>query len=362
VYTYIKRLAGVKFFGPTMITILADEDYYSQSNASSTEPHSRGSFPDFGVSLKDAHKTGLGSSAALVTALTTALMVYHVLRPEKLRDDRTLAKVHILAQAAHCAAQGKVGSGFDVATAVYGSCIYRRFTPSLLESIGDPGSVKFAEHLFMTVEDLEVERKWDAEIAKSAVDIPKEMRLIMCDVDCGSETPGMVKKVLTWRKDNFEEASILWGALQKGNEELAEELRRLSCLHDFPHLDYSNLRDIILTNRSLIREMSAKSKVPVEPRVQTELLDACSAITGVIGGVVPGAGGFDAITLLIMNQESVFKELEALFVNWKSTIVNDDDQRIGKIRLLGVKQDMEGVQVEEQAKYIPWTQGEGASQ
>jgi phosphomevalonate kinase len=363
VYTYISRLAGLRFFGPTVITILADEDYYSQSQSSlNLEADSKQRFPDFGVSLKDAHKTGLGSSAALVTALTTALLMYHVLRPEELQDERTQAKVHNLAQAAHCAAQGKVGSGFDVAAAVYGSCVYRRFSPSLLEGIGDPGSANFAENLFIAVEDLEADHKWDAEVIKSAVNIPKEISLIMCDVDCGSETPGMVKKILSWRKENPEDAGILWGALQKGNEEFAEELRRLSTLHDFPKQDYSNLRDIILTNRSLIQEMSSKSRVPVEPKVQSELLDACSAIPGVVGGVVPGAGGFDAITLLVMNQKSVLQELEELFATWSSSVVDDGGQKIGKIRLLGVKQDLEGVRIEEHSNYVHWTQGgEGAN-
>lgn len=356
-YTYIQRVTGAKTFGSTVVTILADKDYYSQSQPSkSISASSSGAFPDFGVSLKDAHKTGLGSSAALVTALTTALLLFHLFPAEELQDDRTRPKIHNLAQAAHCAAQGKVGSGFDIAAAVYGSCIYRRFSPSILERIGDAGSDRFAERLFLVVEDLDTERKWDTEIVKSAVQVPKEMRLIMCDVDCGSETPGMVKKVLAWRKANAEEAGVLWGAIQRGNEELTAELRRLSSLHDFPNQEYSDLRDIILTTRSLIREMSTKSGVPIEPRVQTELIDACSAIPGVIGGVVPGAGGFDAIVLLVLDQPEVYEDLKTLFMDWKTSFADHDGPNIGKVRLLGVKQDMEGVRIEADARYEFWTQ------
>src|SRR5436190_9038349 len=53
------------------ITIIADDDYYS------TNPNLRrsGEFTHFGISLSKAHKTGLGSSAALVTALTAALLI-----------------------------------------------------------------------------------------------------------------------------------------------------------------------------------------------------------------------------------------------------------------------------------------------
>jgi hypothetical protein len=52
---------------------------------------------------------------------------------------------------------------------------------------------------------------------------------------------------------------------------------------------------IILTVRSLVREMSVKSGVPVEPPVITELLDFCSSMPGVAGEVALGAGGYDAV-------------------------------------------------------------------
>lgn len=42
--------------------------------------------------------------------------------------------IHSVAQVAHCVAQGKIGSGFDVSCAVYGSQRYVRFSPSVLSS------------------------------------------------------------------------------------------------------------------------------------------------------------------------------------------------------------------------------------
>ena len=93
------------------ITILADDDYYSH-----TQPRTVGQFTDFQVSLKNAHKTGLGSSAALVTALVAALFTFFSDQdPAEFPSSNNLEKIHNLAQACHCAAQGKVGSGFDVA-------------------------------------------------------------------------------------------------------------------------------------------------------------------------------------------------------------------------------------------------------
>lgn len=56
---------------------------------------------------------------------------------ESLSDDvgngRRLA--HNLAQFVHCVAQGKVGSGFDVSAAVFGSHLYTRFDPSVIQDL-----------------------------------------------------------------------------------------------------------------------------------------------------------------------------------------------------------------------------------
>jgi len=48
-----------------------------------------------------------------------------------------------------------------------------------------------------------------------------------------------------------------------------------------------------------MREMGRLANVPIEPPEQTSLLDACVYQAGVIGGGVPGAGGYDAIWLLV---------------------------------------------------------------
>lgn len=44
----------------------------------------------------------------------------------------------------------------------------------------------------------------------------------------------------------------------------------------------------IQTTRRLMREMGEASGVPIEPPEQTKLLDAVSALPGVIGAGVPG--------------------------------------------------------------------------
>ncbi|CAG7935337.1 unnamed protein product [Penicillium nalgiovense] len=353
--TYISYVADSKDFGSLSVTIMADSDYYSET-AASRRPASQGRggrFVNFGVPLFEAHKTGLGSSAALVTALVSALVIHRTMQPEDLGAGRD--KLHNLAQAAHCAAQGKVGSGFDVASAVYGSCLYRRFSPSILESLGDVGSAGFEERLFPIVEDSDPEHPWDTECVDFGMQLPRGMQLVLCDVDCGSQTPSMVKKVLEWRNNNRKEADILWASLQNNNERLRQELKRQAQHPDAnPEGDFSDIRTLIQRTRQHIRTLTRRTGVPIEPSVQTELLDSVSEIEGVIGGVVPGAGGYDAIALLIRDDPTVIARLRDHLANWTSTIEDDFGGKIGNVRLLGVQHGSEGAKNEMLEQYAGW--------
>ena len=333
------------------ITILADSDYYSHESTSklcSRNPQSR--FRDFGVSLQEAHKTGLGSSAALVTSLVSAIVLHSMNLEQSNISDDLKRKLHNLAQIAHCVAQGKIGSGFDVAAAVYGTCIYRRFSPTILDSLGTLESADFGKQLARTVDDTD-RQIWDTQIDESSIGLPKGLRLVMCDVDCGSETPSMVKKVMGWRTAYPKESLSLWEALSKANMELAAVLQSSS---SGTNTDRATLKQNILAIRSLIREMSAKAGVPIEPPVQTHLLDSCSAIQGVVGGVVPGAGGYDALVIILEDQEEVLHQLQEFLKSYQSPPDLIHDTQIGQVRLLNVKQETEGIKIESSHQYAGW--------
>ncbi|KAE9963991.1 hypothetical protein BLS_008743 [Venturia inaequalis] len=355
VLTYITTVSS-PIIKPSSISILADDSYYTQpSTEAPSQAKEAYKFTNFKVKLSDAHKTGLGSSAALVTALTAALLVHYL--PEatfSIKTDAGQTRLHNLAQAAHCAAQGKVGSGFDVASAVYGSCLYRRFSPAVLQNHGEPGSSGFAKNIQELVEDKnERIRIWDTEVFKDAVKVPKGIRMVMCDVDCGSQTPGMVKQMLAWRAKESDEANMIWGQLDKRNSALAAELTKLT---DTGSKDYSRLKQAITEIRVLIQEMSRLSGVPVEPLEQTKLIDACSAVDGVIGGVVPGAGGYDAIALLIEDKEEVITSLQQFLKGYKVETYKDvqSGPSMGKVSMLPVREEMEGIRTENASKYGGW--------
>lgn len=238
-----------------------------------------------------------------------------------------------------------MGSGFDVASAVYGSCVYRRFSPSILTNCGEPGTKGFADRLRNLVDETGKDGAWDTEIVKDAVKVPAGLRLVMCDVKGGSQTPGMVKTILLWRKQQGDSAEALWESLQAANTALADELVRLA---DVLEQDYSKLRSCFSKIRNLIKEMSAASTVPVEPPEQTRLMDACSAVPGVVGGVVPGAGGYDAVALLIEDRPEVAERLADLIKDWEFG-------GQGKVSMLGVREEMQGVKTEDANEYRKWT-------
>lgn len=107
-------------------------------------------FAPLGCTIRNVHKTGLGSSAAMVTSLASALLLHWTgassdPAPASAASSRLPAPepaildlMHNLAQYVHSLAQGKVGSGFDVSAAVYGSQTYQRFAVECLGDLLDP--------------------------------------------------------------------------------------------------------------------------------------------------------------------------------------------------------------------------------
>ncbi|GBE81087.1 ribosomal protein S5 domain 2-type protein [Sparassis latifolia] len=330
------------------ITIVGDNDFYSQRAqlaACNLPPtlRSLAQLPPFsrtGVRLSDVHKTGLGSSAALITSLVASLLVHLNVIPRRAfaptegdtecaQTGRRLA--HNLSQYIHCLAQGKVGSGFDVSAAVFGSQIYTRFDPAVLQPLMSD-DVPLNQPLAEVISP--ANSAWNYRVEPFR--LPPQTRMMLADVDAGSDTPSLVGKVLKWCKEDSARAGALWDALDKLNQSLAQTFVRITQLHDSDPAAYttavkylstlqslqwlanpmiteddqkfidefSKAHTISLEIREKMREMGTLSGVPIEPSEQTELLDACIGLAGIIGGGVPGAGGYDAIWLLVLDPEN----------------------------------------------------------
>jgi len=174
------------------------------------------------------YKTGLGSSACLVTAVTGSLV--HAVRRlrsstvEEENDDAAATQLVIarLAQIGHCHAQGKVGSGFDVSAACYGSHVYRRFSPALLEPLlvrlDDSSSDDSLEKNQDTArllrelvdgDDKAARAEWSGVQAgiRNFHGSKSFLQCMMADVSGGSESPSMAKAVLQWRRKQQQQSA-----------------------------------------------------------------------------------------------------------------------------------------------------------
>ncbi|KAG8692684.1 phosphomevalonate kinase, partial [Ceratobasidium sp. 395] len=187
------------------------------------------SIPPFlpqGVPLSKVHKTGLGSSASLITSLVSALLLrFGAISADSLSEEcndpsgRKLA--HNVSQYVHCLAQGKVGSGFDVSAAAFGSHQYKRFDPSVIAGImqGKPTGAELLSTLSPS------NTAWNHTFG--AFNLPYLTRILLADVDSGSDTPSMVGNVLKWRKAEPEIADQLWEGLHRCNRGLGEIILKL---------------------------------------------------------------------------------------------------------------------------------------
>lgn len=372
-------------FPPASLIVLADNDYYSKpkslgsadrpsssssgvseekaslsdpspfttSNNAEAKPHrTRPRFRHFGTTLRDAHKTGLGSSAAIVTALTASLLAHYL--PSS-RFDLSTAEgkrvLHNLAQVAHCSAQGKIGSGFDVASAVYGSCVYRRFSPALLSGLPNPGEEGFAAALAALVNDGNDKAdkegggsapppspRWDCEVRKDAVGLPPGVAIRMCDVDCGTQTVSMVKKVHEWRDREPEAATAVYERLQARVDELAAVLSTGKV---------DEVGRVMGSFRETMRSMGKDCGAPIEPESQEELLNGLEKVDGVLGTVVPGAGGYDAAAVVMKDDAETEKRVQAFLRKWS---IEHDIQ----VRLMKVRGETEGARMEDVDEFKAW--------
>ncbi|RLV96180.1 Phosphomevalonate kinase [Spathaspora sp. JA1] len=278
------------------IDIYSDPGYHTQENTTLKQLSSK-SFLYHSRAINEVEKTGLGSSAGLVAVVTTALVSFF-----KPSDDLNKDLLHNIAQIAHCYAQKKIGSGFDVAAAIYGSIIFKRFQPEIIDRVFD--TLENNKQEFVKVLKSTIESNWD--FKHTPCSLPRGIRLVMGDIKGGSETPKLVSTVLNWKKNKPQESSIVYANLDAANNNFISQLKNLHEQETPLNKELVKpLSDSIVEIRKCLQDLTKKSGAAIEPQVQTDLLDKCQLIPGVIGGVVPGAGGYDAISLLVLGDESV---------------------------------------------------------
>ena len=319
-----------------ILELLASNDFYSQRNfleslGKKVTVDTLREVPAYHPLVGEVSKTGLGSSAAMTTSLVACIHKHFGCAG-------SLELIHRIAQIAHSVAQGKVGSGFDVYTATYGTCIYRRFPASRVQSLLQK---------FVGVKDLqrcvELSQQWVETTPFPG--LPRGLKLILADIhQGGSSTPGMVTKIMSWRDSVRAVPNNIWDRLKSANEayiQLLQELCRQQEDTPSKHDDAVNaLRLVKLANahadgrppaeqrwlaahaaakrcRELLRALGDAADVKVEPKELTPLLDETARLPGVLATGCPGAGGYDAVFALVLGNEENTRSVERFWQEYR---------------------------------------------
>jgi ERG8-type phosphomevalonate kinase len=213
------------------VLLNADNDFYSQQThlrkrGLVANRHNLASLPKHLPCPTDENgkaevaKTGMGSSAALITSLVGALLV--LFNRTDLSQPKGKELAFKVAQICHAVAQGKVGSGFDVSAAVWGSHQYTRFSKTALQPVlssdaplSDGVSPSFVAPMINVARgggsSSSSGTAWDHCV--QGFQLPPMFELLMGDICGGSETPSMVRKVLKWKGDV--EGEALWDSINE---------------------------------------------------------------------------------------------------------------------------------------------------
>jgi len=245
--------------------------------------------PEFGAGRG---KSGLGSSAAVTVACVGGVLALHEL-------PANLTVVHNLAQIAHSLAQGKVGSGFDIAAACFGSCSYSRYSPQIISALGSGhDGAKIAQV---------ADSKWDYSLRP--IEFPKDFHVLFAKtVGRSASTTEMVKKVNAWKAAMPDAYAKLVCELNSANVKAITALQSVK--------DKASREQFVKyfeAGRELSRKLGEQSGAPIELPEFSELIRA-SMLNGAFVCKLPGAGGGDGIAAICIGEEN--KKKLAIF--WKS--------------------------------------------
>jgi phosphomevalonate kinase len=337
-------------------------------------------------------KTGLGSSACLVTSLVAAMdyllcpdadpdvtvnsdtATIHDCAYEAVDDEfrrpRRLRRIASLAQLCHCVAQGKIGSGFDVSAACWGSHLYRRFDDARSAdwfSSGEAASTAVVNEALPQLSPVQAavqDLSWTEHCVVSPIPSapllnhrPGALEVILADTaGGGSSSPGMSRMVLR------HVGSDAWNELADVNRSILELWNRAASL-DLTDLERESLArctakewiDLGRTPpsesnesgvgeavrdaarrlgelslqfqrwRNAFKALGARAGADLEPDAQSSLADSTEQLAGVVTAVVPGAGGHDALACLYVNCETT---RQRIVEHWSSRGVPALDVRM----------------------------------
>ena len=239
-------------------------------------------------------KTGLGSSSALLSSLCTSIyyILSNILDTEFLIQEACLITLY-----ANSIASGKIGSGFDILTCFKGTIIFQQIQSKISHDIviSKDGEIKEYKKKAMQLSDIfkDFKNYYDELNLISLENI--HIKLI-CNFQ-GSNTRILSKEVVEWINSNggFEGNNLI-----KEINFLNEEIIEL-----FLEKNYTKIKEKNFQLRKKIQMLSKETKVEIEPEEMTEILDKFSSFDSCIYCIIPGAGGYDGICCIFLNEPNI---------------------------------------------------------
>lgn len=228
-------------------------------------------------------KYGLGSSAAVVTSVITAILKKY------LPQDPTAALIFKLAAISHVRTQGN-GSGADVAASSYGGMLqYSSFQAEWLRN-----EYEHAETLTALLE-----KKWTYFSVKP-LQLPENIYICVGWTGNPASTAKLVDKILHLKKDNPDQ----FQQFLTDSEQAVDNF-----LKGMTESDTSLLLKGVKQNRRALAKVGENAKVAIETPLLSKLCDLAEQYGG--AGKPSGAGGGDCGIAFMPSKEAAQEVMEA---------------------------------------------------
>jgi len=213
-------------------------------------------------------KIGFGSSAASVVAAVAGVLAVNNIDITKRKNKDIIYKLSAIA---HYLAQGKIGSGFDIAASTYGGIfVYKRFDPKWLEDQIKEKTIK---------EDAET--KWTGFVVEE-LKIPEDFQLLIGWTKTSASTTDMIKQMNVFKTQNPENYKKLISKIS----DIAAESEK-----SWKQNNKKEILKLIQENEKALAALGKESGVNIETPDLKKLSDIANKNGG--AGKLSGAGGGD---------------------------------------------------------------------
>lgn len=233
---------------------------------------------------KKLSKSGLGSSSAITVATIGGVLGVYGISDVEI--------IHKLGQVSHSLATGKRGSGFDIATATYGSMVYSRYDPIFITALGE----NFSNEQLARV----IESRWD--YVAERLPMPAEFKMLVANFEGRAMLSAeAIANVAQFKSRNPERYQEVITNINDATVEFVKLLKRISNGQG-RETDLYGIRETIDIGRKWSRILGQESSVNVEPADCRELIERSNK-HGALFSKLPGSGGYDSIVSVYRTSE-----------------------------------------------------------